>query len=73
MTSNLDKININDNVNNIKPRSPAKISNVSDCYKSKVAYHNRILNTVDIQCLSYDRIDIANNTEHSAVYGLYRI
>ena len=74
MLSNMDKININ-NINNvdvIKPKSP-KINNVSECYKSKVAYHNRILNTVDIKCLTYDRIDIANNTEHSAVYGLYSI
>ena len=69
MLSNLDKINVDKSI--IKPRSP-KV-NVSDCYTSTVGYHNRILNTVDIQCLSYDRIDIANNTSHSAVYGLYKV
>ncbi len=54
-----------------KPKSP-KI-NVSDCYQSTLAYHNRILNTVDVKCINYDRIDIANNTHHSAVFGTYMI
>ena len=65
MLSNLDPID------NQKPKSP-KI-NISDCYQSKLAYHNRVLNTVDVKCLNYDRIDIANNTHHSAVFGVYLI
>ncbi len=78
MLTNMDKIYV-DNKDNVKNevknevKQVGKVKNVSECYKSTLAYHNRILNTVDIKCLTYDRIDIANNAHHSAVYGLYHI